>query len=591
MDVTKGMVDFIGSIDSKDIKDFLNVIKTAGAALATYLTVTKGISLAQKAATLAQAAYKAVTLASAGAQALLTGNTMRAAAAQRALGVATMATPWGMIAGLIAAAATALALFGDNTEDAADEQNELKKKLDESNKAVEEHRNRVDIINDTWLKYKQNKNQLSIDEIRKSIEALNVELENSSEIGQREVDLQKSRAYVIDQVTGSLVENTNAETVYKETQEEANKRQSEHIKGLKIQRDALIALLNSKQENISTDKKQVSAFEELNKKASELNKKLLDYVTLNRDTYAIERELIKTKEEINKIQFEANALLMEGINLASIATEVDQEYIEGLIQQRDAWEGLDEQIATTLGRLQFAEADPPGAWIRRLALDLENTVQLGGAFGDLMKSTYELSVALGVESAEFQKGLALFNVQLALAESIASIIKNIAANAKDPLTLATGIISGIAAVTQAIAQSIAIINSEPTPQAPAFAEGTAYVGLNGNPKGVDTIPAYLNEGEAVIPTDRNKKYPGLASAWINNKLDDYIMSNWVAPAIEQERNRNFADNLAEAIKVSGVFDDYRLYRSMEKNSTINKAGFNELAKALNRNNKKRGGYA
>lgn len=337
--------------------------------------------------------------------------------------------------------------------------------------------------------------------------------------------------------------------------------------------------------------KVVGAFQALTEEVNKLNKEMLDNITLGEDTYKQQREILALRERINKIQFEANALLSEGIALTGIATGVDKEYVEGLIQQRDAWEGLDKKMAETLGRLQLAEADPPGGWLRRLALDLENTVQLGGALGDLMKSTYELSVALGAESAEFQKGLALFNVQLALAESIAGIIKAISLNAKDPFTIATGIISGIAAVTSAIAQSVSIINSEQVPQPPAFAEGTAYVGLNGNPKGIDTIPAYLNEGEAVIPTDRNKKYPGLASAWINNKLDDYIMSNWVAPAIEQERNRNFADNLAEAIKVSGVFDDYRLYRSMEKNSTINKAGFNELAKALNRNNKKRGGYA
>lgn len=175
-----------------------------------------------------------------------------------------------------------------------------------------------------------------------------------------------------------------------------------------------------------------------------------------------------------------------------------------------------------------------------------------------------------------------------LAESIANVIANITANSKDPLTLATNIISGVAAITTAISQTTAIINRAEVPQ---YAEGTAFVGLNGNPKGIDTIPAYLNEGEAVIPTEMNKKYPGLASSWIKGNLDEYIMSNWVAPAVEQQRNKDLANNIAEALKINGMFDDYRLYRSLEKNSSINQSGFHSLAKAINKNNKKRGGYA
>jgi len=169
---------------------------------------------------------------------------------------------------------------------------------------------------------------------------------------------------------------------------------------------------------------------------------------------------------------------------------------------------------------------------------------------------------------------------LAQASAIAQAIAKIAAG--DPLSVITGAISLVSSVTALFGGIISQIEGTEIPQAPAFAEGSPYVSLNGNPKGVDTIPAYLNEGEAVIPTDRNKKYPGLASAWINNKLDDYIMSNWVAPAIESERNKSFADNLAEAIKVSGVFDDYRLYRAISEQTSVNKSGFKKLDKVISK---------
>jgi hypothetical protein len=87
----------------------------------------------------------------------------------------------------------------------------------------------------------------------------------------------------------------------------------------------------------------------------------------------------------------------------------------------------------------------------------------------------------------------------------------------------------------------------------------------------------LNEGEAVIPTDANAKYPGMAQAWIDGRLDDYIMKQFVAPKLsEMERS-------VKAESMSAMFDDFRLFRSIERGNSIAEQGFNKVAQSMHRN--------
>lgn len=330
--------------------------------------------------------------------------------------------------------------------------------------------------------------------------------------------------------------------------------------------------------------KVVGAFQALTEEVNKLNKEMLDNITLGEDTYKQQREILALRERINKIQFEANALLSEGIVLTGIATEVDKEYIAGLQKQPKTYKELAESYRA-YAEIAFAES--PEEARQRFIRDMEEigdaSSQLAsalGQFGETLTQVFGKAAQDNAAFAGFLKGITILEITLSQAAAISQAIAKLASG--DPLSVITGAISLVSSITALFGGIINQIEGIEVPTPPAFAEGTAYVGLNGNPKGVDTIPAYLNEGEAVIPTDRNKKYPGLASAWINNKLDDYIMSNWVAPAIEQERNRNFADNLAEAIKVSGVFDDYRLYRAISEQTSVNKSGFKKLDKVISR---------
>jgi hypothetical protein len=340
--------------------------------------------------------------------------------------------------------------------------------------------------------------------------------------------------------------------------------------------------------NTESKQKQLSAFELLNKQLDTAKKLLMEQVLTGKNYTDTQQKIYDLTNKLTKAQDDYNEAVKMS-NFISLETiETDKEKPVLIDNTSASVKKLAAAYRVLLDTLPDPGEDPEVKRINAIVETARGIGQVTGGLADLFTTIGDAAAQQGQKNAAFQKTLAVFAIQLKLAEAIANVIANITANSKDPLTLATNIISGITAVTTAIAQTSSILNKAQVPQ---YAEGTDFVGLNGNPKGIDTIPAYLNEGEAVIPTDMNNKYPGLASSWIKGNLDEYIMSNWVAPAIEQQRNKDLANNIAEALKINGMFDDYRLYRSLEKNSSINQSGFHSLAKAINKNNKKRGGYA
>jgi hypothetical protein len=70
------------------------------------------------------------------------------------------------------------------------------------------------------------------------------------------------------------------------------------------------------------------------------------------------------------------------------------------------------------------------------------------------------------------------------------------------------ILAAIAAAT-AIASGLAQVAKINSVSIPKYAEGTEYVPLHGNPRGTDTIPAMLNEGERVVPSHINRLLMGV----------------------------------------------------------------------------------
>ena len=126
--------------------------------------------------------------------------------------------------------------------------------------------------------------------------------------------------------------------------------------------------------------------------------------------------------------------------------------------------------------------------------------------------------------------------------------------------LALSILAGVTGATQ-----LGVILSQPAP----YAKGTDFLKRGNNPVGVDTIPVMANEGEAIIPTERNLEHPGLAKAWIKGTLDDYININYVIPALKRTNKKDsFADNIAKAIQLNAGFNDSNLLESDKMNRKL-----------------------
>lgn len=91
-----------------------------------------------------------------------------------------------------------------------------------------------------------------------------------------------------------------------------------------------------------------------------------------------------------------------------------------------------------------------------------------------------------------------------------------------------GVVTGIASIITAIGTGISLVNQMKS-NAPKFFDGTEYVELNGNPDGIDTIPAWVNKGERIVPTDINKQLKGIKNKdlprLINGELFNHHIIN------------------------------------------------------------------
>lgn len=176
---------------------------------------------------------------------------------------------------------------------------------------------------------------------------------------------------------------------------------------------------------------------------------------------------------------------------------------------------------------------------------------------------------LNRQKAEREKAASIFAITLNTAQAV---IKSYADGG-----LYGPILAGIAAIAGATQLGIAI--ATPIPE---FAKGTAFLKRGKNPSGIDTIPAMLNEGEAVIPTERNLENPGLADAWIKGNLEQYINNKYVVPALKANRkgfdDESFINKLSKSMSLNAAFNDGNLLESdrmsrrllMEQNQLLKK---------------------
>ncbi len=129
-------------------------------------------------------------------------------------------------------------------------------------------------------------------------------------------------------------------------------------------------------------------------------------------------------------------------------------------------------------------------------------------------------------------------------------------------------IGAIATIFAALATGYGLVKSLQGNQ-PRLAKGDPYVKRNGHASGVDTIPAWLNEGEAVIPTETNKKYHPAIRAIYDEKIPAEDINAFVKNyhAVKGVPRVNY-DRIKESAELSTTHDGRMSVAISEQNKLI-----------------------
>jgi ribosomal protein L29 len=156
------------------------------------------------------------------------------------------------------------------------------------------------------------------------------------------------------------------------------------------------------------------------------------------------------------------------------------------------------------------------------------------------------------KNARQQKSAAIFDIILSTAQAIMKALSlgNV------PASVAAGVAGAI---------QLGVAVNAPVP---AFAEGV--VGLNGEgTETSDSILARLSKGESVITAKGTRQDKGLFEAANKMKLEEYINKNYVLPVLLKKQQDDKA-----------MFDDYRLYRSLQDLRHSDKANTRMIVNAI-----------
>lgn len=191
-----------------------------------------------------------------------------------------------------------------------------------------------------------------------------------------------------------------------------------------------------------------------------------------------------------------------------------------------------------------------GLELNQLAYE-KNTEALGSQLEQNLITQEQYNEAiknLNKEKAKEDLAFTLAEIAISSGLAIANIIKAASSSSITAFDAAAQIATGIATILAGIATATRAVS------AAKYEEGTEFLERGKNPKGTDTIPVMANEGEAIIPTDKNKKYKGLSKAMIDDDVDSWIRKNYVDPSLAVSAMDN-------AIKDSRTLDySERFYR-------------------------------
>lgn len=246
----------------------------------------------------------------------------------------------------------------------------------------------------------------------------------------------------------------------------------------------------------------------------------------NKAIIAQEKEAAEAQAKLFDQINEAYAIMAEGIKGASDAILGGQ--IESLQAQTDAnkefFDRQQEEIQDSVSKRLITESqgEVKSANLKQKRVESEK------------KSNEEIK-SLKRQQAEIDKLLSIFRIGLLLAEAIAEV---------NPFKIA------------AASVQLGVVVATPIPR---FRYGESYVERGKNKPGIDTIPALLNEGERIVPTERNLKHWDLYEAIDKDQIEQYVMRHYITPELkkqqktfEENKQKTFAENIGQSLIYNGL---------------------------------------
>lgn len=173
--------------------------------------------------------------------------------------------------------------------------------------------------------------------------------------------------------------------------------------------------------------------------------------------------------------------------------------------------------------------------------------------------------AIKRKAAEEEKAL---KIMQAIIGTAAAIVNALASGG--PAAVALAAAAGIAGAAQ-----IAVIARTPIPK---FAKGTEFVERGANPRGIDTIPAYLNEGERVVDAHTNKALRGIPNSMLPKLVQNYSQQ---MPHLDYSAvNTTVIDKGIDYDKLGNILAE-KLRSNPQAVVKIDKAGFSTFIRTRN----------
>jgi len=252
---------------------------------------------------------------------------------------------------------------------------------------------------------------------------------------------------------------------------------------------------------------------ELNLKLTELDRKEVE-IKVNAETGDAEEKINKVKDTVNFVADGVEQLGGAIIQFFQQQTDAALNKLEGDVQRQQAF--LDE----LLGQQEGANAQQV----------------------ELERDRLDNLVAEREKAVERQAAIAQLEIALNAAIAIARAAAEGGAGAA--ITIAATLISLAVGFAQAKATA-----------SQAFASGSDYVTRGkGERPGTDTVHAMLNEGEAVIQTDKNRTYSSAVKAIRRGSIDPSLMHDFVTnpDKYKEFASTHMAPSLQRRMDMSGV---------------------------------------